>query len=159
MNYEKALHILELDMDTSSCDISVACIKKQYHKLALLNHPDKNDGTSESSDIFMEIKSAYEFLIKEVSNNTHKCDSLEQDDFMESNGGTSTMYITILKLFIKTVFNNPLKDNNSIYKIICLVVSNTKKISFNLFETFDKETLIDIYLFLTKYKSILHIEF
>ena len=84
MNYEKALHILELDMDTSSCDISVACIKKQYHKLALLNHPDKNDGTSESSDIFLEIKSAYEFLIKEVSNNTHKCDSLEQDDFMEN---------------------------------------------------------------------------
>jgi hypothetical protein len=84
MDYKKALQILEIDINEFHGELSIVNIKKQYHKLALLNHPDKNDGTPESSQKFLEIKSAYEFLIKEVSNNTHKCDSLEQDDFMEN---------------------------------------------------------------------------
>jgi len=47
-----------------SCDATSADIKKSYHKLALLYHPDKNQGT-EAAEKFKSIKQAYEVLSNE----------------------------------------------------------------------------------------------
>jgi curved DNA-binding protein CbpA len=153
MDYKKALQILEININEFECELSIFNIKKQYHKLALLNHPDKNNGTSESTQKFLEIKTAYDCLMEEMFD-----DSIDSDDSIEFSETNSTVYFTILNLFIKTMFNNPLKDNTSIYEIINNIISNTKKITVKLFDKLDKETLIDIYLFLTKYKSVLHLK-
>jgi DnaJ-class molecular chaperone len=37
-------------------------IKKAYRRLALIHHPDKNDGTKESEEKFKALKSAYDEL-------------------------------------------------------------------------------------------------
>lgn len=37
-------------------------LRKAYHKLALEHHPDRNEGSQESEDIFREISSAYSVL-------------------------------------------------------------------------------------------------
>ena len=48
MNYKTALGILEIDMSEKKySDINLEYLKKQYHKLALQNHPDKNGNTKE----------------------------------------------------------------------------------------------------------------
>jgi len=151
MDFKKALQILEINYNEYFNNISINDIKKQYHKLALLNHPDKNGGSLESVKKFQEIKTAFDYLIEEL----HP-ESIDSDDSIEFNNPNSTLYLNILNIFIKTMFNS--SPNSSIYEIINAIVLNTKNITFKLFENLDKETLIDIYIFLTKYKLILHIK-
>ena len=51
MNYKTAFELLEIDMsDKKYSDINLEYLKKQYHKLALQNHPDKNGNTKESKE-------------------------------------------------------------------------------------------------------------
>lgn len=40
-------------------------LRKAYHKLALQHHPDRNEGSQESEDLFREISSAYNVLSDE----------------------------------------------------------------------------------------------
>ena len=57
MNHQKARHILELSNNESDKDI----IKKQYKKLAMRYHPDKNTETG-AADKFKEVAEAYSYL-------------------------------------------------------------------------------------------------
>jgi hypothetical protein len=150
MDYNKALLILE--MDDFDNNISVLNIKKQFHKLALLNHPDKNENSIESNEKFIEIKNAYDYLMENLSVNSQ----IDDNSFFEN--FSSTMYLNLFEKFMKAIFNNPLRDNDIIIKIINNIVLNTTKITVNLFDNLDKETLIDIYLVLTKYRFILHLK-
>lgn len=43
-----------------ACDATTAEVKKAYRKLALLHHPDKNQGDEVSAERFKEITAAYE---------------------------------------------------------------------------------------------------
>lgn len=73
MNYRKACSILSLD---PLKDIDEGQLKKQYKKLALQYHPDKNpDGT----EVFKEINEAYIFLSKHEN---HKS-SIDKETFMD----------------------------------------------------------------------------
>ena len=157
MDKKNYYEILEINKNATQEDI-----KKSYRKLSLLHHPDKNDNSPESNKKFKEIKESYDYLQQIIDSDT---DSIDSDDSIKfNNNNTSnyydteiTLYTTILHIFIDTVFNNPQK-NKIIYQIITDIVSNVKKISLALFEQLDKETLIDIYLFLDKYRIILHIK-
>ena len=65
MDHKRALEILEIDFD--NCEkIDLEMLKRQYHKLALRNHPDKNGNTLESNMKFQLINESYEFVKKEV---------------------------------------------------------------------------------------------
>ena len=46
MNCKLAYEILEMD---EVVELDLKYLKKQYHKLALLHHPDKNGNTDESN--------------------------------------------------------------------------------------------------------------
>ena len=70
MNYKTALEILEIDMSEKKySDINLEYLKKQYHKLALQNHPDKNGNTSDSKAKFQVINEAYDYLKREINFN------------------------------------------------------------------------------------------
>ena len=62
MDHKRALEILEIDVVNFNLDF----LKKKYHKLALQNHPDKNDNTKESNEKFKQINEAYNFLKREI---------------------------------------------------------------------------------------------
>ena len=142
MNYKTALGILEIDMSEKKySDINLEYLKKQYHKLALQNHPDKNGNTKESKEKFQAINEAYEYLKREINFN-------EQGEKT-----TSTVYIDILQSFLSEIFDG--KYNDKFYEIIKNII--VKKIPNKLFKDLNKEMAFDIYNFLSKYKNILHI--
>jgi curved DNA-binding protein CbpA len=142
MNYKTALEILEIDMSEKKySDINLEYLKKQYHKLALQNHPDKNGNTSDSKAKFQVINEAYDYLKREINFN-------EQGE-----KSTSTVYIDILQSFLSEIFAG--KYNDKFYEIIKKII--VKKIPNKLFKELNKEMAFDIYNFLSKYKNILHI--
>ena len=65
--YKDAFEILEIDFThTKYEDLSLEYLKKQYRKLALKNHPDKNGNTHESNEKFQKINEAYHYLKREI---------------------------------------------------------------------------------------------
>lgn len=142
MNYKTAFEILEIDMsDKKYNDITLEYLKKQYHKLALQNHPDKNNNTKSSKEKFQVINEAYEYLKKEIN-------------FKENDEKTtSTVYVDILQSFLSEIFAG--KYNDKFYEIIKKII--VKKIPNKLFKELNKEMAFDIYNFLSKYKNILYI--
>jgi hypothetical protein len=158
MNYYKAFSILEIDISkTSAKDISLHKLKKIYHKLALQNHPDKNGNTIESNEKFKEIQEAYEYLKNELQLE----DDNDNDNLNENNPNNNfsrekmPSYIDILQLFMKTILEG--KYNNIISKIIQDIVSGCTKVSIKLFEDLDKDTCMNMYIFLSNNRSILHL--
>ena len=150
MDYKIAFKILEIDLSkTDYKDITIGLLKKKYHKLALQNHPDKNGNTPESNEKFKQINEAYDYLKREIKNIT-------PDDFNEENNDLhSSIYYNILQLFMKEILDG--KYNELFLNIVKDIVIGYKKISFKLFEGLDKENLINVYLFLSKYKNIFHL--
>jgi hypothetical protein len=65
------------------------------------------------------------------------------------------LYIDVLQLFMKTILEG--KYNTIISKIIQDIVSGCTKVSIKLFEDLDKDTCMNIYIFLSNNRSILHL--
>ena len=144
MNYKTAFEILEIDMsDKKYSDINLEYLKKQYHKLALQNHPDKNGNTKNSKEKFQAINEAYEYLKREIN--------FKEND--EKTTSTSTVYVDILQSFLSEIFAG--KYNDKFFEIVKKII--VKKIPNKLFKELDKEMAFDIYNFLSKHKNILHI--
>ena len=68
---------------------------------------------------------------------------------------SSSLYYDILQLFMKEILNG--KYNELFLNIVQDIVIGCKKISLKLFDDLDKENSINIYIFLSKYKNILHL--
>ena len=153
MNYQKAIDILEIDtnnIDFKSESNSSSYLKKCYHKQALKYHPDKNGNTFEATERFKDINEAYEFLKRE--DNLNNATNTNDDDI------SSSLYKDILQLFLKGIFDG--KYNESISNIIKEIILNFNEVkkmaSLKMFDGLDKETTINIYNFLSKYRSLFH---
>lgn len=133
MNCKLAYEILELT--------DLKYLKKQYHKLALLYHPDKNGNTEESKVKFQTINEAYEFLFllshEELQDEKH-------EDYNMSG------YLDILQVFLNGILNDEIFAE--IVKEIVL-----KKMSSKLFEKLDKDDCLKVYAFLSNHRNILHL--
>jgi curved DNA-binding protein CbpA len=155
MNYKEAFEILEIDLtEIGYNDISLEYLKKQYRKLALKNHPDKNGNTVESNEKFKKINEAYHYLKREIKH-------LNPEEFEEEKQNTdedvtnSSLYFDILRSFMKTVFEG--KYNDILSKIVNDIMTTGKKISAKLFDDLDKDTALNIYTFLSNNRSTLHL--
>lgn len=146
MNYKDAFNILEIDFVNEKCqDITLDYLKKQYRKLALKNHPDKNGNTYESNEKFKRINEAYHYLKKEM----------KHLDFEEDVSNSSSLYYDILNGFIKTVFEG--NSDELLTKAVNDIMSSGKRISVKMFDNLDKDTAFNIYTFLSNNRSILHL--
>jgi len=150
MDYIKALEILEIDISNVMFnDINIILLKKQYHKLALLNHPDKNGNTTESNEKFRDINCAYEYMLKEIQY------SDETDNEINNEPNNKFQYLDILKLFMGGILDG--KYNVIFVDIIKDIVIGCKKISIKLFEHLDIEMSLNVYSFLSQNKSVFHL--
>lgn len=150
MNHKDAFEILEIDfIDIKYEELSLDYLKKQYKKMALKHHPDKNGNTIKSNDRFKKINEAYTYLKREIK-------YLKQDDFSYDGLDEEPFnYFIVLKNFIKSVFEN--KYDEYITHVIHKILLAGKKISLKIFEDLDKEVVLTIFNFLSKYRSVLHI--
>jgi curved DNA-binding protein CbpA len=157
MDYKKAFEILEIDTNnTNYTNITIELIKKKYHKLALQYHPDKNGNTPVSNEKFRQINEAYNYLKREIKIIQNNCsDSDDENDNLKNEDQSSAVYFDILKQFIKGLLDG--KYTDVFINIVQDIVSGYKKISLKLFDNLDRENAINVYLFLSKYKNILHL--
>ena len=150
MDIKRATEILELELKT---DLNPATVKKQYHKLALLYHPDKNNGSIEANKRFQEINEAYKYLLPIVTdNNTNNTNNYTNNDTNNTSTNENIhIYTNLLSTFVSSIINN---NKEFLIKIIKDVVINGSK---KIIEDLDKETLLELYSFLCKYKNILFV--
>jgi len=154
MNHKEAFSILEIDIDEVDFkDITLEYLKRKYHKLALQNHPDKNGNTIESNEKFKMINEAYDYLKRELM--YLKPDDFNNKKYEEEEQTSTSVYFDILQIFMKSMMEY--KYNEIISFIVNDIVFTGKKLSLKLFEDLDKDTVLNIYIFLSKYRLVLHL--
>ena len=161
MDIKHALDILEIDLKTTKVtNLTHEYIRKKYHKLALINHPDKNGNSLEAKNKFQKISEAYEYLSREL-HTINGSPSEETAAFVSSdtNQRENSMYIYLLSLFIGSIIDGPNTWNkDAIKNVIKEIVTLGKNISLErIFLELDKDSALEVYNFICKYKHILHI--
>ncbi len=146
MDYKLAFEILEMN-STKYEDLTFKMLKKRFRILALKYHPDKNNNTEESNEHFKKINEAYNYLRSDF-------DTFEIDEEEETIDESQTIYLNVLKNFIKSVMDGNYID--IIAKIVNDILNKGKQISLKIFEDLDKDTALNVYIFLSRYKSILY---
>lgn len=142
MNLKEACNILELNMPFDK-----NMLKKQYHKLALRYHPDKNKQNN-AGERFKEINSSYTFLSKHLDKNYDESEE-------------SIDYNNILDSFINIFCSkNTESDYTSIfYNIISKIKLNyDSSFVYEICKEFDVSVLIELYEFIKKYEQLLNID-
>lgn len=160
MDLNKAASILEIDLNTiKATNLTHDYIKKRFHKLALINHPDKNGNSLEATNKFQQISEAYEYLLKFVSLKEETNGKINEETNEETNeeiNETNNRYIYILSLFIGSIIDGQYKD--AIKGVIKEIVTLGKNISLErIFDELDKDSALEVYSFIGKYKHILYI--
>ena len=162
MDLNKAASILEIDLNAIKVSsLTPDYIKKQFHKLALINHPDKNGNNIESTNKFQQINEAYEYLSKELNDLTgskQDCFAQGSNAFVSSESNESnSKYIYLLSLFIGSIIDGQYKE--AIKNVIKEIVTyGLKNISLErIFLELDKDSALEVFNFICKYKHILHV--
>ena len=150
MDLIQAMEIMEIEMDEIT-KITLGTLKKKYHKLALLNHPDKNGNSVEAKEKFQKIGEAYELLKRELA----ILNPLDEDKTNSQPPQMNVGYSSVLNMFIESILQG--KYNEFILSTIKDIVLGVKEISIKMFDKLDRETTFVIYDFIFKYKNILHV--
>jgi len=149
MDIIQAMEIMEIEMDEIT-KLTLGTLKKKYHKLALMNHPDKNGNSIEATEKFQKIGDAYELLKRELV----LLNPLDEDN-QKQTPHMNTGYSSVLNMFLESILQG--KYNEFILSTIKDIVLGVKEISFKMFDKLDRETTLVIYDFILKYKNILHV--
>lgn len=153
MDQKLAYEILGIQQNTYIFNISLEYLKKQYRKMALKYHPDKNGNTPESTLKFQQINEAYEYLKREIIISNKYCNYTGDGD--EEPDLNSSLYFDILKEFMKIVFDGTY--NEILSKVVKDIIITGKKITATLFDELDKDTILNIYTFLSNHRALLHL--
>uniref|UniRef100_A0A6C0AS78 J domain-containing protein n=1 Tax=viral metagenome TaxID=1070528 RepID=A0A6C0AS78_9ZZZZ len=155
MDQKLAYKILGIEKNTYIFNISLEYLKKQYRKMALKHHPDKNGNTQESTLKFQQINEAYQCLKREIIISNQYCNTEDTEYETTSSDLNSSLYFDILKEFMKTVFEGTY--NEILSKVVKDIIITGKKITATLFDELDKDTVLNIYSFLSNHRLLLHL--
>jgi DnaJ-class molecular chaperone len=140
-------------------------LKKNYRLLALKHHPDKNENSEESCEIFKEVNNAYLYLsnfdISHEPVTSHMFNGGDNNGSTGDNGGSDS-YMSIFRIFIQSLLQKMTvisQENTSltINTLIKIIVEDCQELSIKMFEDLDKETSYTIYEIITTYHKAFHI--
>jgi hypothetical protein len=151
MDIKEACHLLDIDI-VQILKLTKDDLKKKFHKSALKHHPDKNGNTLEATIKFQQINAAYRYLLSNLDFEDKENNNNNDNDNIFSN---NMQYINLLNMFIDTIIKGNYKEN--LINILQEIMKGYKEISNKLFEDLDRDTSLEIYHFLCKYKNILYI--
>ena len=150
MNLQEALDIMKINSSLS--ELSTDTLKKKYHKLALIYHPDKNGNSIEAKEKFQQLGEAYELIQKELNIINHFDNKFsynsEEPTTNDNNGG----YSFFLNIFLETIITGQYSE--SIQSIIRDIVGGCKEVSLKMFDKMDRETSLYVYNFIMCNKII-----
>ncbi len=153
MNIKIALLLLELPELYNENDL-----KKSYYKKCLQYHPDKNPNGLE---MFKNIQEAYNYLQAENCYNKYSFDNNDKKQNnmteCEKENYEFESYSSLLKKYIETFSEKYNWNSQDIYNVLTDVLNNAKNISLKMFMKLDKETSLDIFDYMTKYKNLFNI--
>jgi hypothetical protein len=151
MDFTESINILNIDenIDINSNDF-FKTVKQQYHKLALLYHPDKNPDDKTANDKFRKINEAYVFL----QNHTQHAD--DEDSFQFS----IKKYKTYLYDFLTTIYEKtPTRQKQKFVDLIEILINSCEKSIIPVLQKYkDNHILLyNVYQIIVKYKEIFHL--
>ena len=110
MDKSTAMAILEMK------ELNEPSLKKQYRKMALQHHPDKNGNSQDSTEKFKLVQESYEYLKMEID--LTGTEESESDSKQEYTFSWSSDYSNLLQSFLESV----LKENGKCASIIKEIV-------------------------------------
>ena len=158
-----ALDNLELSLEHNKLtNLDKEYIKKQYRKLALKWHPDKNENKTEATEKFRKINESYEYLINIIEEPDITDNSNTSSTFVSSSvSKDSKIYVNLLTTFIYSLFGESNTSKEFLNIIIVLVSETATALSLayirTLCDSLDIQKAMELYQLLYKYKSILYI--
>jgi len=144
MDLIQAMEMMEIETEEIT-KLTLTTLKKKYHKLALLNHPDKNGNSVEAKEKFQKIGEAYEVLKRELV----LLNPLDEDKTQSQPPSMGFGYSSVLNMFLESILQG--KYNEFILSTIKDIVLGVKEISIKMFDKLDRETTLVIYDFILKY--------
>lgn len=152
MDFKTALNILELKPL-----FSVTELKKNYYKMALKWHPDKNN-SPDANTKFLEISQAHELLSLYLNLETedNAATEISSNSESESRGDSFTnLFNNFLSVLL--VSNDKINKEQLVNFITTLTKNCLDKLSNKIFEGIDKSTCLKLFIFIEKYADILNI--
>jgi DnaJ-class molecular chaperone len=132
-------------------NISLNELKKYYHIQCLINHPDKNNNTANSTLLFQNINNAYATLKELVL--TNNCDNTNDNTNTNTNDNYDDLLVTFINFIIKYYSNNVyltnFKEDINNFKLNAHI--HIKSLLTSLFDNFSIVILEDLYNYLLKY--------
>ena len=158
VNYMKACQCLELD---ENGDWEIEDLKRQYRRMALMYHPDKNKHP-DAADRFRHVQESYEYLGKEYD----KFEDIDLDLDADINLNTefcsflSPAYRSILYSFLASIMNTELFNEiktRVFYTVLECIVDKCEEKALSILRKMDKRKRHKIRELLSIYGDVFHI--
>jgi len=175
MNFKEALIILDISLNDFDIDetntILLDKAKHQYHKLALLFHPDKNRDEPAAIDNFRKINEAYEYIkCYDFTDNVKSENDFMNESSSDDEGEPSfkirdfspEKYKVYIKHFLSTIYKEiPKKQKHVLVDLLSNLTFSCEQNVILILEKYKSNQILlfNIYNLIIKYKDIFKLSF
>lgn len=153
MNYKIATDIL----DIKNKDFTKKELKRSYYKKCLQYHPDKNNQHKDGI-MFKKCNEAYIYLLQHIDFDKTTSNIDNNNIYSHHDDEKNMSYKEYIKQYISLISEKYNWDHNMIYNSLDVLLKDAKKMSFKIFESMKKDTIIEIYEYMLKYKDLFKID-
>ena len=151
MKYTTACSVLDISEEDAKL---LANVKKQYRKMCLKYHPDKN-GHVDTSDMFLHVQEAYDIVSKMVEDDEKSQEGYDSDS--DTSRETVFPHPPTVQAWMKRLepllqVMGHITESSCWSQIIQFLSTASKNNAMQMLEKMDKEVLLDVYNFLCKHR-------